>query len=275
MTGQAPHDRAHERRRQGNWAVAGAITMTVVSTYPPGGPVWRYLAYTAVPVCWLVAGLMQPGVLHRISEWYGDRGPARVPIAVGGAMLSTVMLVLWVLYLPNSSISRSATSQERSDQGSQPLVVAPVVNLPEAPERSPAQNAIVGEPVQARSQSAETAPPAEPPVPSPPRNARIFSVPGNPCDQITSLIPEGRALDDTCRATECTNVVAIADWTANARTTLATMPAAVRLAFDNPPQQAWVVHGFPASGPRLRFLHDLNWRWQFLLRVLGSPTCSR
>jgi hypothetical protein len=95
------------------------------------------------------------------------------------------------------------------------------------------------------------------------------------CEDLATLVALGRSLDEICRKTRCGNEAEIAKWTEDVRGRIVRheFPASVLVAFDNPPQQGWAVSGFPASGPKLAILHNVNWRWQFLIRVISSPEC--
>jgi hypothetical protein len=89
------------------FGIAGSVTGIVVTTFPPEGPFWAYIAYTAVLLSWAAAlSLWQGG---RVISWYDGLGPARVPATMIGAAVCLVALLLWFQYLPEALPARDTS----------------------------------------------------------------------------------------------------------------------------------------------------------------------
>jgi hypothetical protein len=262
-----------------SFGVAGAITLLILNIYPPQNPFWPYFAYTLViPGSWVTAILLQKPARDFLSERYDNLRAVRVPITALIVFVFVILGGVWMRYLPpppgaqgryapqpdsqpTPAVDRVTTIVAVPAPGSPPTLTSPNPMPPVKEEPTlKLPGATVQEPPAAKAR--QSIPPSE-------------VLAGNRCDVLARLIPIGRTLDDRCRSTDCANETDVKQWTDAALTHVRqNFPTAIIVAFENPPQQGWVVNDFPAAGPKLRMLHDLNWRWPYLIRVIGSPACS-
>jgi hypothetical protein len=181
-------------------------------------------------------------------------------------VLSTLLVAVlcgaawWLLIARNRSAPPTAAQQQPAPSQSPPVVTP--------------------SPTTAAPPTSEPLPPKQNPQPPPIRNA----VPKTPaaisgaakCEALGAFIERGRKLDAKCRTSDCANERDIADWTKEVRSFLKQhlTPREV-IEFDSPPQQNWAVHDFPATGPKLRTLHELYGRWNMLREFLSRVDCSQ